>query len=287
MSQTLMEEQTSNTPEDQMMGQFLKEISSIPLLTAQQEQKLAMGCAQGDEEAIHKMVVSNLRLVVSIARNYAGRGVHLLDLIQEGSMGLMAAARKFDYTRGVRFSTYATKWIKKGIIRYLLEQAEMIRVPAHTAEKIWKIRKVRSQLQQQLEREPTIQELAQACELPAKKLEKILQLLPEICSLDAPAGEQDTMLQQLLQDLQAPEPQEELVRQELKRILESLLKLLTTRQQQVLRLRFGMEDGIYRSLEEVGELLNISKERARQVEHEAIQKLKKYGADLGLEDFLE
>lgn len=287
MSLTMMEGQNSDAAEEQVMGQYIKEISRIPLLTAQQEQKIAMACAQGDEEAIHTMVVSNLRLVVSVAKNYAGRGVHLLDLIQEGSMGLMVAARKFDYTRGVRFSTYATKWIKKSIIRYLLEQADMIRVPAHTAEKIWKIRKIRSQLQQKLEREPTLQELAQACELPVQKLEKLLKLLPEICSLDASAGEQDTMLQQLLQDLQAPDPQEELVRQELKRILESLLVLLTTRQQQVLRLRFGMEDGIYRSLEEVGNLLDISKERARQVEHEAIQKLKKYGADLGLEDFLE
>ena len=162
----------------------------------------------------------------------------------------------------------------------------MIRVPAHTAEKIRKLHKVRSQLQQQLEREPTLQELAEACELPVEKLEKLLKLLPEICSLDASAGEQDTMLQQLLQDLQAPDPQEKLVRQELKRILEALLLRLTTRQQQVLRLHFGMEDDTCYSLEQISRKLNLSKERVRQIEKQAMEKLQILGADLGLEDFL-
>lgn len=287
MSQTLLKEHIEPVTHEDDVGQYIRDISRFPLLTPQQELDVAMGCAKGDENAIRTMVSSNLRLVVSVARDYAGRGVPLLDLIQEGSIGLLTAARKFDYTRQIRFSTYATKWIRQAIGRYLLEQAELIRVPAHTYEQMRRIRTERTRLQQQLERTPSEEELAEACQIPPKKLSKLLRLLPEICSLDAPVGEEEGSLQMLLQDLDAPQPQEELARRELKQTVESLLGRLTERQQQVLRLRFGMDDGEFRSLEEVGKLLGISKERSRQIERQAVSKLKEYGTDLGLEDFLE
>ena len=287
MSQTLLKEHTEPVVRDDDVGQYIRDISRYPLLTSQQELDVAMGCAKGDENAIRTMVSSNLRLVVSVARDYAGRGVPLLDLIQEGSIGLLTAARKFDYTRQIRFSTYATKWIRQAIGRYLLEQAELIRVPAHTYEQMRRIRTERTRLQQQLERTPSEEELAAACQIPPKKLSKLLRLLPEICSLDAPVGEEEGNLQMLLQDMDAPQPQEELARRELKRTVESLLGMLTERQQQVLRLRFGMDDGEFRSFEDVGRLLGISKERSRQIERQAVNKLKEYGTDLGLEDFLE
>jgi len=284
MSEMLLEH-TEATPAEDGMHQYLQEIRRYPRLTPEQERQLAMGCAAGDEDAIRQMVSSNLRLVVSVAREYAGRGIPLLDLIQEGSIGLLAAAKRFDYTLDYRFSTYATKWIRQGIQRYLLEQDGLIRLPVYTAEQLRKVRFSQSRLQALLEREPTDEELAQHCGLPVDKVNKLLQL-PQICSLDAPAGEEDS-LQLLLEDLQAPQPQQELVRRELKNTMDALLARLTQRQQQVLKLRFGMDCGECMSFEKIGLQLGISKERARQIEREAMEKLQKMGADLGLEDFLE
>ena len=273
---------------DDDMRQYLQEIRSVPRLTAEQERNLAMGCAAGDEEAIRQMVSANLRLVVSIAREYAGRGVPLLDLIQEGSIGLLIAAKKFDYTLDYRFSTYATKWIRQGVTRCIMNHAGLIRVPIHTAELIRKVLAARQKLQQEGVAEPGAEDLAQQCGMEPQKVEKLLSLIPEVCSLDTPAGEEeDNTLQMLLEDIHAPQPQEELVRQELSNMLGGLLETLNSRQQQILRLHYGMEDGVCRSLEEIGKLLGISKERARQVEHQALDKLRKLGADLGLEDFLE
>ena len=289
MSATLLENQKAPTAggEDDM-SYYLAMIRNYPRLTPQQELELAMRCAQGDEEAIRTMVCANLRLVVSIAKEYAGRGIPLLDLVQEGSIGLLTASRKFDYTKEFRFSTYATKWIRQGISRCLLNHAGLIRVPAHTAEKIRLVIQSRKQLHQQLEREPTDGEIANLCGIPEKKVTQYLSLIPEVCSLDTPAGEEeDGTLQQLLEDLQAPQPYEELVRRELKATLDSLLATLNERQQQVLRLHYGMTDGICYSFEQIGKQLGISKERARQIEHQAIEKLQKQGTDLGLEDFLE
>ena len=268
--------------------QYLQDIRQYPRLTAQQERELAMGCAQGDPEAIRKMVNSNLRLVVSVAREYAGRGVPLLDLIQEGSIGLLAAAKKFDYTLDYRFSTYATKWIRQGVTRCIMNHAGLIRVPVHTAERIRKLLAAKAALTQQTGEEPTLEEIAQLSGIPQEKAQQLLRLLPEVCSLDAPARDgEDASLQMLLEDMQAPQPQEELIRRELASLLEGLMQSLTQRQQQVLRLHFGMEDGVSHSLEDISKELQVSKERVRQIERQAMDKLKKLGADLGLEDFLQ
>ena len=285
MAEALLEKKTNGAGEDDI-SRFVQEIHRYPLLTAEQEREVAMGCARGDEAAIRTMVNSNLRLVVSIAREYAGRGVPLLDLIQEGSIGLLAAARNFDYTQECKFSTYATKWIRQGVNRCVLNHAGIIRVPLHTMEKMRKLLAVKFALEQEGGEEVTVEQLAEKAEMPAEKVRQYLALLPQVCSLDAPAGE-DATLQQLLEDLQAPQPYEALVRQELKHTLEILLGLLTQRQQEVLRLHFGMDDGVCLSLEEIGKKLGISKERARQIKQTALEKLQKLGASFGLEDFLE
>ena len=270
------------------IGQYMHQIRQYPLLTPEQERILAMACAEGDPDAICTMVNSNLRLVVSVAREYAGRGVPLMDLIQEGSIGLLVAARKFDYTRNTRFSTYASKWIRQGVSRCILNHAGVIRVPMHTMEKMRKLLSVRAAWVQEYNEEPTVQELAQRCDMEPDKVVKLLELVPQVCSLDTPTGEnEDGTLQMLLEDVQAPQPQEELVRRELQRTMDELLCRLTERQQQVLRLRFGMDDGELLSLQQIALKLDISKERARQIEQEALEKLRKLGDRLGLEDFLE
>ena len=267
--------------------QFLSEIRAIPMLSAEEERALARRSAQGDEEAIRQLVDSNLRLVVSIAREYAGRGVALLDLIQEGSIGLLVAARKFDYTLELRFSTYATKWIRQGVTRCLMNHGGLIRVPLHTAERIRKVTQAQKELLQEQGREPSIAQIAQRTEIPEAKVAELLRLRPEVCSLDVPAGEDEDTLGMLLEDIRAPQPQEELVRRELERMLRQHLSALNERQSRVLRLRSGMEDGVCHSLEQVGKLLGVSKERARQIERQAIDKLQQLGAGMGLEEFLK
>ena len=289
MSAVLLDKQTAPIPNgEDDVGFYLAMIRSYPRLSREEERELARKCAEGDEDAIRTMVCTNLRLVVSVAKEYAGRGVPLLDLIQEGSIGLLVAARKFDYTLDFRFSTYATKWIRQGIGRCLLNHAGLIRIPAHTAEKIRQLLQVRKELHKELEREPTEAELAEKSGIPEKKVKEYLSLIPEICSLDAPAGEEeDSTLQLLLEDLQAPQPYEELVCRELKATLDTMLSTLNERQQQVLRLHYGMTDGVCYSFERIGKELGISKERARQIEHQAMEKLQKQGMASGLEDFLE
>lgn len=286
MSSALLEQGAFSGEED--MRQYLQDIRKFPLLTPQEERELAMACAQGDEAAIRKMVNSNLRLVVSVAREYAGRGVPVLDLIQEGSIGLLVAAKRFDYTRETRFSTYATHWIRRGITQCIFEHTAMIHVPKYTAERIRKVLAAKAALYQQTGEQPTGEEIARESGIPLDKAEKLLRLLPEIYSLDAPAQEgEDATVQMLLEDIHAPQPMEELVRRELVHILDDLLGQLDERQQEILRLHFGLEDGTCYSLEQISKRLEISKERVRQVEQQAMKKLKALSAGLGLEDFLD
>ena len=276
----------TDSVQEENMRQYMDDIRSIPLLTPEEERTLACRCKAGDREAIRQMVGANLRLVVSVAREYAGRGVPLLDLIQEGSIGLLVAAGKFDPALEYRFSTYATKWIRQGVTRCLQAHGELIRVPDYTAEQIRRVTTAESQWIQQTGQAPTIQQLAQSCDMSEEKIQKLLYLVPRICSLDASTEDEDA-IGALLENLQAPQPHEELVRQELNRTMDQLLSMLDQRQQQILRLHFGMVDGCCHSLEEIGASMGISKERARQVEKQAMDKLKKLGADMGLEDFLD
>lgn len=289
MTETTEKDTAIPVPRDEDdIRQYLREIRQIPRLTPEEERELARRCAQGDEEAIRKMVNANLRLVVSVAKEYSGRGVPLMDLIQEGSIGLLAAARKFDYTRDLRFSTYATKWIRQGVTRCLLNHAGAIRVPVHTAERMRKVQAAQAVLRQEQGTEPTAEEIAARVDMPREKVAELLQLSPDVCSLDVPVGDEDkSSFGNLLEDLEAPQPQEELVRKELNNAIDRLLSNLTGRQQTILRLHFGMEDGVCHSLEEIGQKLGISKERVRQVEKQAMDKLQAMGTSMGLEDFLE
>jgi RNA polymerase primary sigma factor len=247
-----------------------------------------MRCAEGDPEAIRAMVSSNLRLVVSVAREYAGRGVPLLDLIQEGSIGLIAAAKKFDYTRDTRFSTYATKWIRQRMGLCLNEDSGGIRVPAYTAERLRKLSAETAAFRAEEGRDPTPAELSSRTGFAEEKVQELLRLAPEVTSLDLPVGERgEDTLGTLLPGAESAEPQAELIRRELKELLEGLMAELTDRQRTVLRLRFGMDDGISRSLEQVAKALGISKERVRQLERQAMDNLQRMGSGSGLEDFLE
>jgi len=258
---------------DSAMDLYLEQVRMIPMLTPEEETALALKCAAGDPEAVRQLVAANLRLVVFVAKGYSDCGVPLLDLIQEGSIGLLAAANKFDPALGYRFSTYATKWIRHGVTRCIQKHGGLIRVSQRTADKLRKIEKARQELD-----DPTVEAIAGLCGMEAAQVEKTLALMPEICSLEDVSDPEMP---------QATQPQEELVRRELKNTLEGLLEQLTDRQRQVLRLSFGTDDGRCHTQSEIGNMLGISKQRVRQITGEAVEKLKKLSAGLGLEDFLE
>ena len=270
------------------LQQYLQEVRQFPLLRPEEERALAIRCTQGDLDAMRQMVSCNLRLVVSIAREYQGKGVPLMDLIQEGNIGLLIAVQKFDYQREVRFSTYATKWIRQGITRCLMNHAGIIRVPAHTSERMRRVMAARNQYRQETGEEPSLEQLSQATQLPAPRVAQLLKLIPETCSLDAPTGEEtESTLGQLLADPNAQKPEAELVREQLRQALSRLLDGLTPRQQQILRLHYGLEDDTCHSLEEIARRLGISKERVRQVEQQALTRAHTQADDMGLGDFLE
>lgn len=275
-------------PAESSLQQYLQEVRQFPLLHPEEERELAIRCTQGDLDAMRQMVNCNLRLVVSIAREYQGKGVPLMDLIQEGNIGLLIAVQKFDYQREVRFSTYATKWIRQGITRCLMNHAGIIRVPAHTSERMRRVMAARNQYRQETGEEPSLEQLSQATQLPAARVAQLLKLIPETCSLDAPTGEEtEGTLGQLLADPNAQKPESELVREQLSQALSRLLDGLTPRQQQILRLHYGLEDDTCHSLEEIARRLGISKERVRQVEQQALTRAHTQADDMGLGDFLE
>lgn len=267
---------------------YLKEIGRVDLLSANEEIELAERIEEGDEEAKRRLAEANLRLVVSIAKRYVGRGMLFLDLIQEGNMGLMKAVEKFDYRKGFKFSTYATWWIRQAITRAIADQARTIRIPVHMVETINKLIRVQRQLLQDLGREPTPEEIGEDMELTPDKVREILKIAQEPVSLETPIGEEDdSHLGDFIEDQEATSPSEHAAYELLKEQLEDVLDTLTDREENVLRLRFGLDDGRTRTLEEVGKVFGVTRERIRQIEAKALRKLRHPSRSKRLKDFLE
>ena len=260
---------------DDPVRMYLREIGRIPLLSYDEELELAKKVLAGDEAAKQKLAESNLRLVVSIAKKYVGRGMLFLDLIQEGNMGLIKAVEKFDYTKGYKFSTYATWWIRQAITRAIADQARTIRIPVHMVETINKLIRTSRHLLQQLGREPTPEEIAAEMEIPVEKVTEIQKIAQDPVSLETPIGEEDdSHLGDFIQDDDSPAPQDAAAYTLLREQLEEVMKTLTPREAKVLKLRFGLEDGKSRTLEEVGKEFNVTRERIRQIEAKALRKLR-------------
>ena len=267
---------------------YLKEIGKVPLLSAEEEIELAKRMEEGDEEAKKKLAEANLRLVVSIAKRYVGRGMLFLDLIQEGNLGLIKAVEKFDYRKGYKFSTYATWWIRQAITRAIADQARTIRIPVHMVETINKLVRVSRQLLQELGREPTPEEIAAEMDIPVDRVREILKISQEPVSLETPIGEEeDSHLGDFIQDENVPVPADAAAFTLLKEQLVEVLGTLTEREQKVLRLRFGLDDGRARTLEEVGREFNVTRERIRQIEAKALRKLRHPSRSRKLKEFLE
>ncbi len=267
---------------------YLKEIGRVDLLSADEEIELAKRIEQGDEEAKRRLAEANLRLVVSIAKRYVGRGMLFLDLIQEGNMGLIKAVEKFDYDKGFKFSTYATWWIRQAITRAIADQARTIRIPVHMVETINKLIRVQRQLLQDLGREPSPEEIAEEMDLTPEKVREILKIAQEPVSLETPIGEEDdSHLGDFIEDQDATSPSEHAAYELLKEQLEDVLDTLTDREENVLRLRFGLDDGRTRTLEEVGKVFGVTRERIRQIEAKALRKLRHPSRSKRLKDFLE
>ena len=267
---------------------YLKEIGKVPLLSADEEVELAKRMAEGDEDAKKRLAEANLRLVVSIAKRYVGRGMLFLDLIQEGNLGLIKAVEKFDYHKGFKFSTYATWWIRQAITRAIADQARTIRIPVHMVETINKLIRVSRQLLQELGREPTPEEIAAELDMPVERVREILKISQEPVSLETPIGEEEySHLGDFIQDDNVPVPAEAAAQTLLKEQLDEVLDTLTEREQKVLRLRFGMDDGRARTLEEVGKEFDVTRERIRQIEAKALRKLRHPSRSRKLRDYLD
>jgi len=267
---------------------YLKEIGRVPLLTPEEEIELAERMAKGDPYARKRLSEANLRLVVSIAKRYVGRGMQFLDLIQEGNLGLIKAVEKFDHTKGFKFSTYATWWIRQAITRAIADQARTIRIPVHMVETINKVKKVSSQLLHKNGHDPTAEEIAEELDMPIDKVREIMRVAQEPVSLETPIGEEeDSHLGDFIEDSDAPAPADAASHTLLKEQLEDVLSTLTPREKKVLELRFGLEDGRNRTLEEVGKEFNVTRERIRQIEAKALRKLRHPSRSKRLKDFLD
>lgn len=267
---------------------YLKEIGTVPLLTREEEVSLAKRIEAGDELAKRELAESNLRLVVSIAKNHIGRGMPFLDLIQEGNLGLMKAVEKFDYTKGYKFSTYATWWIRQAITRSIADQGRTIRIPVHMIEKINKLIRVQRGLVQELGREPEAEEIAELMDIDADRVREIMDISQRPVSLETPIGEdEDSQLGDFIEDLHMATPAERATYTMLKEELGDILETLTPREEDVLKLRFGLDNGNPRTLEEVGKVFNVTRERIRQIEAKALRKLRHPSRSKKLKDFLE
>ena len=272
---------------DDPVKTYLKEIGQVPLLTAEQETELARAAQAGDEDARRHLSEANLRLVVSVAKRYAGRGLPFLDLIQEGNLGLMKAAEKFEPERGFKFSTYATWWIRQSITRAIADQGRTIRIPVHLVESINRVKKTAGDLLRKNGREPTVEEIAVRLDMEPARVRELLQLAQDPISLETPVGEEeDAHLEDFIQDEEAGVPVDEAGRQLLRRELFSVLKSLTPREERVIALRFGLEDGRARTLEELGKEFHVTRERVRQIEAKALRKLRHPSRSKKLKDFL-
>ncbi len=273
---------------DDPVRMYLKEIGKVPLLSNAEEAELAQKMVEGDEEAKRRLAEANLRLVVSIAKRYVGRGMLFLDLIQEGNLGLIKAVEKFDYTKGYKFSTYATWWIRQAITRAIADQARTIRIPVHMVETINKLIRVTRQLVQELGRDPLPEEIAKELNMPIDKVGEIMKIAQEPVSLETPIGEEeDSHLGDFIQDNETPAPQDAATFRLLKEQLVDVLSTLTPREEKVLRLRFGLDNGRARTLEEVGKEFNVTRERIRQIEAKALRKLRHPSRSKKLKDYLE
>ncbi|MGN0584016.1 MAG: RNA polymerase sigma factor RpoD [Ruminococcus sp.] len=267
---------------------YLKEIGRVPLLSPDEETELAQRMADGDSAAKKRLSEANLRLVVSIAKKYVGRGMQFLDLIQEGNLGLLKAVEKFDYTKGFKFSTYATWWIRQAITRAIADQARTIRIPVHMVETITKVKKVSSQLLHETGHDPSPEEIAEKLEMPADRVREIMRIAQDPVSLETPIGEEeDSHLGDFIPDDDAPEPADAASLMMLKETLNEVLNTLTEREAKVLRLRFGLEDGRSRTLEEVGKEFEVTRERIRQIEAKALRKLRHPSRSKKVKDFLD
>lgn len=273
---------------DDPVRMYLKEIGRIPLLSHEQELELATRMAEGDEDAKHRLAEANLRLVVSVAKRYVGRGMQFLDLIQEGNLGLIKAVDKFDYRKGFKFSTYSTWWIRQAITRAIADQARTIRIPVHMVETINKLVRVNRQLLQELGREPRHEEIAKQMGITEDKVREIIKIAQDPVSLETPIGEEeDSHLGDFIPDDDAPAPDNMATQAMLKRQLNEVLSTLTPREEKVLRLRFGLDDGRTRTLEDVGKEFNVTRERIRQIEAKALRKLRHPSRSRRLKDYLD